>query len=502
MSDYKVRTTWRNRLGNQRITPLRIYEPATIDEVARIVTQAERDGVTARAVGSGHSWSDAALTEGYLMKTSRLARVPAPEPDFLRTEWQGRRLVRAEAGIRIKELNAHLDRNGLALSQMGGYDHQTIAGVMSTSTHGSGIAYGPLNDFVHSVDLAAAGGRVHRVERSGGPTDRAAYGAHHGPDRTLHQDDRVFDAVAVAVGCMGIICTALVEVREKFYLREVRELRPWSQVRADLQDGAVLRDNDHYELVFSPYARRHDRPCLVTTRNPTDDPSRRPHDKRMRNWAVELLAKLPFTSNALNFVLRLWPRLAPMALENAMKALVKDEYDNVSYKVFNIGNANLVPALSAEVGLPLDGRHIDAVERIFQVADEWRRLGGVYQSAPIAVRFVKASPALLSMMHDRDTAMIELIQLSGSAGALELTSAYEQALYELGGRPHWGQLNAMTPDFVASAYPRLGDWRDVQRMFNSSGVFDSPFSRRVGLSVEQPDGSTSRRSGPNPRRSS
>jgi hypothetical protein len=480
--DYKVRRTWKNHLGNQSITPLRTYEPETIDDVAQIVAEAERDGVTARAVGSGHSWSDAALTEGYLMRTNRLSRVPAPEPDFIRAEWAQRSLVRAEAGIRIKELNAHLDRNGLALQQMGGYDHQTLAGVMSTSTHGSGMAYGPLNDFVHSIDLVASGGTVYRVERSDGPTDPVAYELHHGDVRTLHQDDTTFNAVAVSIGCMGVLCTALVEVREKFYLREVREMHPWSKVRADLEDGAVLRDNDHYEFVFSPYIRSHEYPCLVTTRNPVADPRRKMLDKRMRNWLVELLATIPLTSRLLNLVLRLFPRLAPMLLETAMTALVKDEYDEVSYKVFNIGNANLVPALSGEVGVAIDGSHIAAVERIFEVADDYRRRSGIYQSAPIALRFVRSSPAYLSMMNGRDTAMIELIELNGARGALELANAYEEALYELGGRPHWGQLNAMTPAFVQSAYPDYADWQSVHAMFNSSGVFDSPFSRRVGLS--------------------
>src|SRR6266513_1915179 len=75
-----------------------------------------------------------------------------------------RPLVRAGAGVRIKELNAYLGEHGLALSNMGGYDHQTVAGVISTSTHGSGIKFGPLNDFVRSIDLVAGNGRVYRIE--------------------------------------------------------------------------------------------------------------------------------------------------------------------------------------------------------------------------------------------------------------------------------------------------------------------------------------------------
>ena len=109
------------------------------------------------------------------------------------------------------------------------------------------------------------------------------------------------------MGCMGVICTALIEVEPKYWLREVRELHPWAKVKADLLDGAVLADNEHYELVFSPYKRKHEYPCLVTTRNKVSDPRHRPWDKRMRNWAVELLAKLPVHVAAAE------PRPAPRA---------------------------------------------------------------------------------------------------------------------------------------------------------------------------------------------
>ncbi|MBV8990143.1 MAG: FAD-binding protein, partial [Solirubrobacterales bacterium] len=220
---FERRRTWKNHLGNQQIDPLRIYAPGNINEVSEIVREAEAAGVTVRAVGSGHSWSDVALTRGFLLRTDGLAKPIPAGPDFLREDWRDRQLVQTETGIRIGELNAFLDGRGLALSNMGGYDQQTMAGVISTSTHGSGITFGPLNDFVRSLDIVTAGGVVYRIEPTDGPTDRAAYEAHHTGRRTLIQDDRWFDAVAVGMGCMGVICTVTLEVRPKYYLREVRE---------------------------------------------------------------------------------------------------------------------------------------------------------------------------------------------------------------------------------------------------------------------------------------
>lgn len=485
---YEVRTTWTNHLGNQSIDPLRIYEPHTIEEVVEIVRGGEAANVPVRAVGSGHSWSDVALTAGYLIKTSGLARAPAPQDDFIRPECRDRLFVRVQAGIRIKELNSYLDSIGLALSNMGGYDHQTVAGVMSTSTHGSGITFGPLNDFVHSVDLVAGEGRVYRIERADGPTDRQAYESRHGDRRTLVQDDHWWDAVAVAMGCMGVVCTAMIEVQPKYFLREVRTFHTWQEVRRQLEEGKVLQDNRHYEVLFSPYKRKHEYPCLVTTRNYTKNPRNKWFTKRTRNWFVEAAAAFPLTPHILNLIVDIRPSLSPAMLENAIRALIKKEYDEVSYKVLNIGTANVLPAYSGEIGVPMvDGKHIAAVERIIEVAAERRRLGGVYQSAPISFRFVKSSPAYMSMMNGLDTMMIELIQLSRSDGGYELVAAYEEALYALGGRPHWGQVNYLTGShgLIAGMYPQYDAWLDVYRRLNATGVFDSPFTQRVGISIER-----------------
>lgn len=486
MTSFEIRKTWKNHLGNQRIDPLRIYEPRSIAEVRQIVLLARERGVNVRAVGSGHSWSDVALTEGFLLRPTGMTRVPAAEPEFLRAEWRGRRLVRAEGGARIREMNAWLDSQGLAFVNLGGYDGQTIAGVTSTSTHGSGMLFGPLNDALRSLDVVVGDGSVQRIEPTDGPTDRAAFEAHFNDARALVQDDHVWRAVCVGIGCMGVVCSALVEVRERFFMREVRELHPWEKVRADLLDGGVLARHEHYELAFSPYDDGYPYPFLVTTRDTVGDPRHRPWDKRMRNWLIEAAALFPFTPQIINLLLDLRPALAPAMLRGSVRSLVKDEYDAVSHKVFNIGTLNNLPAYSCEIGVPIDGRHIEAVETIFRVARERRELGQVYQSSPIALRFVQASPAYLSMMNGRDTMMIELIGLNGNDGGIELLKAYEEALYALGGRPHWGHLNTLSGsgEFVASMYPRLRDWLEVRSRLDPDGVFDSPFTKRVGLSRE------------------
>src|SRR3989454_4185899 len=151
---------------------------------------------------------------------------------------------------------------------MGGYDGQTVAGVISTSTHGSGIGFGPLPEQIRSLDVVAGGGAVYRIERGDGPTDPAAFVQRY-PERRLVQDDDWFSATVVGMGCMGVIYAAMLAAEQKYWLKEVRVLRSWREVRADLRAGDVLRDNRHYEFLFNPYEVDGTHQCLVTTRNKT-----------------------------------------------------------------------------------------------------------------------------------------------------------------------------------------------------------------------------------------
>jgi hypothetical protein len=465
---------------------LRIEKPTELAQLVEIVQRAEdARGVQVRAVGSGHSWSDVALTSGFLIETHGLHReLPV---DCVRDGVDTTFLVRTEAGVRLKELNQRLERNDppLALSNMGGWDAQTVAGVMSTSTHGSGIRLGPLCDQAVSIDVVGSGGRIYRVERAvDGPTDPEKFAAEH-PDWELKRDDDWFNSVLVSMGCLGIIYAVTLAVEPFYYLTEERHTLPWSQVREGLLTRELLRDL-HVEIYVNPHRRNGENLCLITRRTKTSGPASS-FFARHRNLGAEFLGRLqPLAPNVIDFAINLRPSIAPWFLDTALNALVRKEYTDKWYKVLNLGTANLMPAYSMEIGVAADdeGTHVRAVEEVIRVAAQRRQLGQVYSTSPVSLRFVKESPAYMSMMHGRDTMMLELIQLTRTEGGFELLAAYEEALYALGGRPHWGQYNTLTGshDLMQSMYPRYGDWLAVHAQVNASGVFNGPFSKRVGIS--------------------
>jgi L-gulono-1,4-lactone dehydrogenase len=482
--------TWHNHSRDQRCHPRSIEHPATTEQLVEIVHRAEREGATVRAVGAGHAWSDVALTDGFLVETDRMTGLLDLDDGTLRADARDDpHLVRVRGGTRVRELNALLDARGLALRNMGGYDAQSIAGVVATSTHGSGTGFGPFPDQVRSLELVISGGELVRVERGDGITDPDLFAARPVQHGTLVRDDDVFAAAVCGMGCMGIVDSLVLEVRPAFWLRERRKLRSWEEVRAEIA-GGVLDRHDRYELFLNPYARKDGRhELLVTTRDEVPRPTTGSPGDGERHPLIEMQSSLPLVWAALRLAARWAPSLMRTQFGRTLRRMEDENYTQISYRVLNIGAANKLPAYSMELAVPADGDvHLRAVDRILEIAHDCARTRRLYHTSPIALRFVAPSAAYASMMHARTTMMIELILVSKTRNGRALLAEYERRLAEFGARPHWGQYNTLGPDprHLEALYPRWNAWLETYERFNATGVFNSEFTDRIGISPRQP----------------
>jgi hypothetical protein len=477
-----TRHTWTNASDTQVVQPLQYFKPKTLNELVSIVQRARAEKITARAIGSGHSHSDVGATTGFLIDTHGLNRTLDLEPDLLKDSSEAPLLFKTECGITIRDLNADLDNAGLALANMGGYDGQTIIGAISTSTHGSGITLGPLSSQVVSLVLVTSQGKLFQIEPANGVTDPDRFRRAH-PEIELKQDDDWFQATVVSMGCFGVIYSVTIRVMEKYWLSETRALSNWEQVRNDLEAGRVLTDNRHYEVLINPYVTDGRRNCLVTRRNPAPRPILPLFLRPNRQVLSELIAALPGASQGLQFLFNELTHLTPTVINWGLQQLVDEDYVNLSYKIFNLGTANNISAYSSEIAFPMN-TYLDAVEKILELAEQGRVLGNVYHTSPIALRFVKQSDAYMSMQHGGDTCMVELPMVTGTIGGREILDRIERAMFQFGGRPHWGQVNRLTgsDNLIKSMYPKYDSWIAVFHELNSDGVFDSPFTYRCGFS--------------------
>lgn len=485
--------TWQNYVGTETAEPLAIASPKTLRELQDSLVEARKLRCPVRAVGSHHAWSDAALTDGIAIETHGLLEpLVAADASLLKDPRQATTLVRASAGMTIKDLNAALDKHGLALINMGGFDGQTLAGVISTSTHGSGLLLGSFPSFVEALVVVGSDGQVSQIEKANGITDPQKFHSSVGNIR-LVQDDKVFSASVVGVGCLGIIFAVILRVRSQYWLSETRTLHKWSDLRKKLLDDNFLRQYRHVEVLINPHVIKGQNTSLLTVRHEVPQPTKPSPPKPFRNAFSELLASLPGAGEFLVFLFRTWPRLSPILVENAITSLEdSNEFVAPSFTILNIGAANGFPAVCSELGVDLD-KHVDATDSVLTVASQ-ARAQGMYQSGLIALRYVAPSPGFLSMQ-PRETCMIELPMMRGVFGSDSLPWQFEELLTKkFGARPHWGQRNFLTGshDMLEQLYghTNLQSWLEVFKSFNPSGQFNSRFTDRVGFSSHAPCGTS------------
>lgn len=482
--------TWKNYVATQTAEPYEIACPASLDDLRVVLQKAASLNCTVRACGSHHAFSDAALTDGIAIETHDLLEpLVLADPALLKNPDDASTVVRVSGGMTIHDLNAALDQRGLALINMGSYDGQTLAGVISTSTHGSGITLGSFPSAVEALIVVKADGQLVQIEPKNGITDPAKF-AQRGGNVQLMQDDKFFNASVVGVGSLGIIYAVLLRVRRQYWLSETVTLHKWSDLRSQLRDGALIRAHRHAEVIINPNVINGENTCVLTVRDEVPKPAMPSPPKPFRNLFSQFVLNIPGAGDFLDALVVARPSIAPKLLEESFNFLADPKpYIGPSYELLNVGSINTVPAVSSELGVDLDV-HVDAIDTVLAIAAQ-ARAEGTFHCGVINVRYVAPSRGLLSMQ-PRETCMIELPIFRGSFGSDSLPWRYENALTErFNARPHWGQRNflAGSDEMLQRLYgsANVTAWMEVFQWFNPLGQFSSRFTDRVGFSSHAPN---------------
>jgi len=482
--------TWKNCIANQVCHPASIKHATSLQDLESVINEAREKKLTVRAVGSGHAFSEVALTNGILVETNKMSKVLPIDATVLKDRSLVAKgsttLFSVESGITIEELNKVLDKGGLALPNMGAYDGQTIAGAISTGTHGTGADLGPIASYVASLTLLSASGVLYQIEPTNGITDPTAFRKKY-PNITLKQDDDWFQSVNVSMGCMGIIYSYILHVIPAFYLIESRTLDVWETYRTRFNDHppgqfpTFITSHRHYEIDINPYPVSGKHACILIVRDEHKGPAS--GTRGFANWFAGLIAQIAGVEELVVAFLNLWPSLIPSSLNSALNVLRDSGYVDNSFNVMLDGGINREPAWAIEfsVGPENFGECIDKVLAFFpkMAADNhW------WMTGPIALRFVKAADAYLAPQYGRATCMIELDMLAGTHHEFDLLSKLEEELLPLADvRIHWGlELDKLKGSQLPSMYPKYPQWLKVYNELNASGMFNSQLTDRLGIS--------------------
>ena len=425
---------WVNWAGDQSCRPVESIRPGDRDELAAAVAAAAGAGRKVSVAGSGHSFTEAARTSGTMLHIEALRGVIDADP--------ASGLVEVGAGTVLADLNEELARMGLAMENLGDIDRQTIAGAVSTGTHGTGAKLRNISAQVVGMELVLGDGSVRRL------------GADERPE--------LLRAARVGIGALGAISAVTLRCVPAFTLDRVDRPEPREAVLDAFQERADA--HDHFELFTFPYADN----ALVLERNRTGEPPRPRgrgaaffNDVVLENWALEALSA---TGKAFP---RAIPTLARLAGRVASGSRTLDRSDRV------FANERRVRFTEMEYGVPRE-HGPEAARRVI----EWVRSNRYPVFFPIEMRVAAGDDALLSPSHERDTAYIAVHQYRGMEWR-PYFEAVEAIMAEYGGRPHWGKRHFLTAATFAERYPAWAEFQAARDELDPNRVFTNEYAERV-----------------------
>jgi L-gulono-1,4-lactone dehydrogenase len=425
---------WRNWARDQSCRPAHVARPQSVDELASAIVDARSRGWRVRAVGAGHSFSEIACTDGLHVRLDGLARVLDVDTDS--------GLVRTQAGVSIGELSRRLDQHGLAMENLGDIDSQSIAGAISTATHGTGARLRNIPAQVVELTLVLADGSTLVCSRD--------------------RDDELFRAARVGLGALGVVAEVTLQCVPAFTLRGVDAPAPLDQTLDRFEQLAL--DHDHFEFYVFP----HSPVALTRTNNRTDEPP------RPRGRVNAYIDDVLLTNRAFGLACRAGRRMpARIPQINRLVTRAAGRRVRVDRSAAIFTSPRLVRFTEMEYSLPRE-RTIDAVRAVLDMIERDR----FAVPFPIEVRTVAPDDALLSTAAGRDSGFVA-VHMFERMDWRPYFQAVEAIMNELGGRPHWGKRHFQTADTLRSRYPDWDRFQSVRARLDPDGRFANEWTDRV-----------------------
>jgi len=202
-------------------------QPESLKEIEKVVNLARKCRRRLVTVGSGHSPSDLTCTSSWLVNLDKYNKVLSIDKDS--------GLCVLQAGIRLYQLSDELDRAGLALPSLGSINEQSIAGAITTGTHGSSLRHGLVSESIVALKITLADGKT----RSCSPTEHP----------------ELFRAALLSLGALGIVTEVTFRAVPAFSLAWDQTIDLDSRIFAQW-DNMLWRQADFVRVWWFPYMRR------------------------------------------------------------------------------------------------------------------------------------------------------------------------------------------------------------------------------------------------------
>jgi FAD/FMN-containing dehydrogenase len=434
--------------------PREIFTPKTIGELRAILAAASAEKIRVRVTGdSRHTWGGLSMSTGYAVNMKHFSRIRMVDLQ--------KKTVTVEAGVTLQTLNDALYEKGLALSNMGGIDAQSVGGVVSTATHGSSIYHGTFSDDVLSLEVLAASGELFMID-------------------STHEH---FAAFMTSLGCMGIIISATLQCEDAFYIQQETVLAEstWEEVSMDELERE-MHDSHFFQMAVDPHTA-----AVVYTRRKKVARNEAPQETRKFFSAVASFFVTTRETLGLYFaeyvtlkLQRLFPALTELFIRLTLRSMQGSSLEP-SHHALIVGHLDKMGLYvnrsfqDQEYAVPLSDTK-EAVSTVLKIFSEYT--GSSYAPIILGIRFAKGSAAYLGPSYGRDTCYIDVLVFDNNFNRWEaLLHQIETSLYKFNARPHWGKNNFLTHKIITenNLYPKLEEFERVKSIYDPTCVFSNEY---------------------------
>jgi L-gulonolactone oxidase len=327
------------------------------------------------------------------------------------------------------------------MPNLGDIAYQTVAGAISTSTHGTGRNVPGLAAQVVGMRLVNGAGEVVAA--------------------TPHTHADVLDVGRVSLGALGVLTQCTLKVVDAFALEAHEMPMKLDHVLDNIDD--LKTSNDHFEFFWIPHTKW----ALTKRNNRTTEPLQ--PLPRIKGW-VEKTFMENYAFGALCHVGRIRPQMIPR-LATALPSSGSRKYIDQSFKIF--ASPRLVRFYEMEHSIPSAGLP-DALREIRSMIER----KGYLLNFPIEVRFTGSDDVPLSTSYGRESAYIAVHVFKG----MEYEPFFrdvEDILRAYDARPHWGKIHHRHADELRALYPRFSDFLAMRERLDPNRVFENAYTKQV-----------------------
>lgn len=422
----------KNWAGSLSFSPKKVLVPHSKDELVSIVKEHAHSGENIRVTGSGHSWTKLIATEATSISLDHMQGILAVDTP--------KKQLTAKAGTKLFKLGEEAFSHHLALENQGDINHQSLAGGLSTGTHGTGVGLRSMANSQTAMELINGEGDLVQIDKQSTP--------------------ELYQAVAVSMGSLGILTEIKLQMLDAYKLKVESFAEPMNVALEQYRQRLV--QNRHLEMFYFAQGDW----SMVKMMNPTEEDTtphgfgKRFNDIVLENWLYEAINILACKSGAYR------------PLDKLMRKFV-DHKTQVAWSHQAFPTERSIKFMEMEYNLP-----IDKFEEVFSEIKTVIKKGGYQTLFPIEIRFVRGDKLWLSPAYERDSVYFA-IHTYIKEDFRSYFKDVEDVFKRHGGRPHWGKYHTLTAKDLETLYPRWNDFLKIRQEFDPKGVWLTPYMKSL-----------------------